>query len=169
MTRSHQAQTVDHIDIAVYDANEAPERDSAENAEPKATFSTQNTTRDAYHEEIVEALAGTTPDLEVDALALGDSTADTANISAGAPLGNETFRTTTTDTFASGQTFTAATFIDSTEANGLNFEEASLVIEQSNNDLPLQRFLISDPGGLLSPKSADETVTIDIEIRQEDA
>jgi hypothetical protein len=60
-------------------------------------------------------------------------------------------------------------FIDSTEGNSQTFTEAALVSEQSNNDLPINRFELDDPGGLLSPKSADETVTIDIEIRQEDA
>jgi hypothetical protein len=167
---THQAQTVENIEIAVYDAADAPDPGTAANVTPKETFSTQNTTRGAYHEAVVGAIAGATPDLAVDALALGDSTKDTANVAAGKPLGNETFRTTTTDTFASGQTFTAAVFIDSTEGNGLNFEEASLVSEQSNgNSLPINRFKLDDPGGLLSPKSSEETVTIDIEIRQEDA
>jgi hypothetical protein len=166
---TQQAQTVENIEIAVYDAADAPDPDAAADATPKETFRTQNTTRGAYHEAVVGALAGTTSDLEVDALALGDSNKDTANVAAGSPLGNETFRTTTTDTFASGQTFTAAVFIDSTEGNGQSFTEAGLVSEQSNDDLPINRFKLDDPGGLLSPKSADETVTIDIEIRQEDA
>jgi hypothetical protein len=166
---THQAQTVENIEIAVYEAADAPDPDAAADATPKDTFRARNTTRRAYHEGVVGALAGSVPDLEVDALALGDSTKDTANVAAGSPLGNETFRTTTTDTFTSGKTFSAAVFIDSTEGNGLTFEEAALVAEQLNNDLPINRFFLDDPGGLLSPKSADETVTIDIEIRQEDA
>jgi hypothetical protein len=162
-------QASDNILIRVHDAANAPTYEDALKATPKREYRTHNTTRGAYHEEVVGALAGTTPDLEVDALALGDSTKDTANVTAGSPLGNETFRTTTTDTFASEQTFAAAVFIDSTEGNGLIFEEAALIAEQSNNDLPINRFLLDDPGGLLSPKSSDETVTINIEIRQEDA
>jgi hypothetical protein len=161
--------TTDNIRIAVYDAQDAPTASAAQAACPKRQYQTHNTTRDEYHEEVVGALAGTVPDLEVDVLALGDSTKDTANVAAGSPLGNETFRTTVTDTSVSGQAFTAATFIDSTEGNGLSFEEAALVAEQSNNDLPINRFLIDDPSGLLSPKTSGETVTVDIEIRQEDA
>jgi hypothetical protein len=161
--------TSDNIHIAVYDAQDAPTVAAARAADPKCECHIHNTTRDEYHEEVVTALAGTVPDLEVDALALGDSTADTANVAKGSPLGNETFRTTTTDTFTDGQTFTAATFIDSTEGNGQTFTEAALVSEQSNNDLPINRFLLDDPGGLLDPKTSGETVTVDIEIRQEDA
>jgi hypothetical protein len=161
--------TSDNIRIAVYDAQDAPTAAAARAADPKYEYRTHNTTRDVYHEEVVGALNGTVPDLEVDALALGDSTADTANVAKGSPLGNETFRTTTTDTFTDGQSFTAATFLDSTEGNGQSFTEAGLVSEQSNNDLPINRFLIDDPSGLLSPKTSGETVTIDIEIRQEDA
>jgi len=84
-------------------------------------------------------------------------------------LGNETFRIAVTDSFTDGQSFTASIFIDSTQANGQTFEEAALVAERSGGDLPINRFLLDDPGGLLAPKSDDETVTIDIEITQEDA
>jgi hypothetical protein len=162
-------QTSDNILIRVYDSNVAPTHAATKTTRPKREYRTHNTTRSVYHETVIGALNGASADLEVDALALGNSTKDTANIAAGSPLGNETFRTTTTDTFVSGQVFTAAVFLDSTEGNGLVFEEAALVIEQSNNDLPLNRFLLDDPGGLLSPKSSSETVTVDIEIRQEDA
>jgi hypothetical protein len=103
-------------------------------------------------------------------LALGDATVSTSDLSSSAALGNELFRTSLTDSFTDAQTFSASVFLDSTEANGDNFEEAALVSEQSNGqDLPINRFLISDPGGLLSPKSPNETVTIDIEITQQDA
>jgi hypothetical protein len=162
-------QTSDNILIEVHDAEDAPTHEDALNATPKREYRTHNTTRGEYHKEIVAALAGSAPDLEVDALALGNSTKDTANVTTGAPLGNETFRTTTTDTFSDGQSFTAATFLDSTEGNGLRFREAALVSEQSNGDLSINRFLIDDSGGLLDPKTSRETVTIDIEIRQEDA
>jgi hypothetical protein len=153
----------------VYDAAEAPTAAVAARATPKRIIKTHNTTRDRYHEEVVGALAGNTPDLTIDSLALGNSTADTANIPAGDPLGNETFRTGVTDVFTNAQTVTIATFIDSTQGVGQTFEEAALVSEQSTNDLPINRFLISDPGGLLSPKTNNETVTIDITITQEDA
>jgi hypothetical protein len=162
-------QTTDNIRIAVYDAGDAPTPAAAAEATPEQVVETHNTTRDRYHEEVVGALAGNTPDLTVDALALGNSTADTANIPAGDPLGNETFRTVVTDVFTNAKTVTIATFIDSTQGIGQVFEEAAAVAEQSNNDLPINRFRISDPGGLLSPKTNNETVTIDITLTQEDA
>jgi hypothetical protein len=75
-----------------------------------------------------------------------------------------------TDSFVSGQQFTASIFLDSTVGVGQTFEEAALIAEQSGgNDLPINRFLLDDPSGLLSPKSGNETVTIDIEITQQDA
>jgi hypothetical protein len=166
---AEEPHTTDNIRIAVYDAADAPTPDAAAEATPRQIIETHNTTRDRYHEEVVGALAGNTPDLTVDSLALGDSTADTANIPAGDPLGNETFRTGVTDVFTNAQTVTIATFIDSTQGVGQNFEEAAVVAEQSNDDLGINRFLISDPGGLLSPKTNNETVTIDITITQEDA
>jgi hypothetical protein len=161
--------TADNIQIAVYDVQDAPTLAAAQAACPKREHQTHNVTRDKYHEEVVGALNGVSPDLTVDALALGDSTLATADVPDGDPLGNETFRTTVTDTSVTGQTFTAATFIDSTEGNGQSFSEASLVSERPSGDLPINRFLIDDSGGLLDPKQSGETVTVDIEIRQEDA
>jgi hypothetical protein len=166
---AEEPQTTDNIRIAVFDAADAPTPAAAAEATPKQVIETHNTTRDRYHEEVIGALAGDTPDLTIDSLALGGSTADTANIPAGDPLGNETFRTGVTDVFTNAQTVTIATFIDSTQGVGETFEEAALVSEQSTNDLPINRFLINDPGGLLSPKTNNETVTIDITITQEDA
>jgi hypothetical protein len=162
-------QTTDNIRITVYDAQDAPTLAAAQAAESKREHQTHNTTRDVYHEEVVGALSGVGPDLTVDALALGDSSLATADVAASDPLGNETFRTTVTDTSVTGQTFAAATFIDSTEGNGQVFNEAALVSERPSGDLPINRFLIDDSGGLLDPKTQGETVTIDIEIRQEDA
>lgn len=163
-------QTEDNITINVFDAADAPTADAAAEATPKRSYETHNATRGSYHEAIVAGLDGIDADLTVDALALGDSTLATADVAAGSALGNELFRTTPTDTFTDGQTFTASVFLDSTEANGNSYEEAALVAEQSDgSDLPINRFLIDDPGGLLSPKSENETVTIDIEITQEDA
>jgi hypothetical protein len=170
--RSNVSETCDNISVRVFDAADAPTvaAATAEDIEPKETFETHNTTRDEYHETIIDGLNGTTPDLTVDALALGDSTAATTDIAAGSPLGNELFRTSPTDTIDNGQTFVATIFLDSTEANGNNFEEAALIAEQSNgDDLSINRFLIDDPGDLLSPKTSNETATIDIEITQQDA
>jgi hypothetical protein len=161
-------QTTDNIRIVVYDQQDATTLAAAQAVEPKREYQTHNTTRDVYHEEVVGALNGVSPELTVDALALGDSDLATADVPAGDPLGNETFRTTVTDASVTGQTFTAAIFIDSTEANGQTFNEASLVSERPGGDLPINRFLIDDSGGLLDPKIPGETVTIDIEIRQED-
>jgi hypothetical protein len=161
--------TTDNIRIAVYDKQDAPTLAAAQAAEPKREHQTHNTTRDVYHEEVVGALNGVSPELTVDALALGDSTLATADVPASDSLGNETFRTTVTDTSVTGQTFTAATFIDSTEGNGQVFNEAALVSEQVSGDLPINRFKIDDSGGLLDPKTQGETVTIDISIKQEDA
>jgi hypothetical protein len=163
-------QTSDNILIRVYDADSAPTADIAgsPNIAVKQQYRTHNTTRTSYHETVIGALNGVTPDLTVDALALGDSTAATATLPKGKPLGNEVFRTPVTDTFVSEQTFSSSTFLDSTEAN-TSLEEAALIAEQPNGDIPVNRFKITDPGGLLSPKSNDETVTIDITITQEDA
>lgn len=165
-----EARSTDNITITVFDAADAPTAEAAAEAEPKRTFETHNATRAGYHEAIVAGLDGVQADLTVDALALGDGTMTTADVPAGDALGNELFRTTPTDTFTDGQTFVASIFLDSTEANGNTYEEAALVAEQGDgSDLPINRFLIDDPGGLLSPKSENETVTIDIEITQEDA
>jgi hypothetical protein len=161
--------TTDNIRIAVYDEQDAPTLAATQAADSKREHQTHNVTRDEYHEEVVGALNGVSPELTIDVLALGDSTADTANINTGTPLGNETFRTTVTDTSVDGQTFIAATFLDSTEGNSQTFNEAALVSERPSGDLPINRFLIDDSGGLLDPKTSGETVTIDIEIRQEDA
>lgn len=164
-----QTKTIDNIRVEVYDENEAPTAEAAAEASPKRVYETHNTTRDSYHEAVVGALAGGNIDLTVDKLALGDSTLATADVAAGSPLGNELFRIAVTETFTSGQTFTASTFLGSGDGNGNNFEEAALVAEQSTGDFPINRFLLSDPAGLLSPKSQSETVTIDVEITQQDA
>jgi hypothetical protein len=165
-----QPQTEDNILIQVYDAEDAPTHTATASAEPTHEYQTHNATRDSYHETIVEALSGTTPELTADVLVLGDSTTDTAQIPKGQPLGNELLRVSITDTTTDGQTFLASTFLDSSQGNAITFKEAGLVAEQSGGgDVPLNRFLISDPGGLLDPKSSEETVTIDINIRQEDA
>jgi len=141
----------------------------ARTASPTGVRRLSNTTRGVYHEEVVGELNGSKSDLEVDALALGDSTAATGGLSPSQPLGNETLRVPVTDTFTAGQSFTASIFIDSTQGNGQTFEEAALIAERPSGDLPINRFLIDDPGGLLAPKSDDETVTVDIELTQEDA
>jgi hypothetical protein len=164
----HQSHTTDNIQIAIYNAQDAPTFGAIHTATPKHEYQTHNVTRDGYHEAVVGALNGVSPELTVDALALGDSTVATADIPADDPLGNETFRTTVTDSSVTGQTFTAATFIDSTEGNGQVFNEAALVSEQSSGDLAINRFLIDDNGGLLDPKTQGETITIDIEITQRD-
>lgn len=161
--------TSDNIRIKIYDAQDAPTHTAAQETAPTQEYETHNTTRTAYHKAVVGALNGGSQDLTVDALALGDSTLATADVPDSDPLGNETFRTTITDTSVSGQTFTAATFIDSTEGNSQVFDEAALVSERPSGDVPINRFLVNDPGGLLDPKTSGETVTIDIEIRQEDA
>jgi len=163
-------QTTDNITIRVYDADDVSTAAEASTADPKRTYETHNATRAAYHEEVIAGLAGDVgPDIEVDALALGDSTAPTADLNAMELLGNEVFRAPVTDRAPSGQTLNVTLFIDATEANGLTFEEAALVAERGIGDLPINRFLIDDPGGLLNPKSRDETVTINIEITQQDA
>jgi len=166
-TGETEASTTDNIHIQLY-PGDIDSLAAARSAIPAREYQTHNTVRGAYHEELVAALDGQTPDITVDKLALGDSTAGTSTLAASAPLGNETLRVSTTDTFTDGQTFTASIFLNSTQGNGQTFKEAALVAEQSGGDLPVNRFLIDDPGGLLAPKSDDETVTIDIEITHED-
>jgi hypothetical protein len=166
---NHTVHSSANVSVQVFAAHEAPTITEARESTPQESYWIKNTTRDAYHETVVDALDGQQPDLTVDAFLLGDSTADTTNIAAGQPLGNETFRTSVVSTSTSGQTFTASVFIDSTEGNGLTFEEGALVATQGSGvALPINRFLIDDPGGLLSPKTQNETVTIDIEITQTD-
>jgi hypothetical protein len=166
-TGETESSATDNIHIQVYPAD-VDSLAAARSAVPTREHQTHNTVRGAYHEELVAGLDGQTPDITADKLALGDSTAGTSTLAATAPLGNETLRVSTTDTFTDGQTFTASVFLDSTQGNGQTFEEAALVAEQSGGDLPVNRFLIDDPGGLLAPKADDETVTIDIEITHED-
>jgi len=159
-----------NVTIRVYDAGDAPTAEAARQATPLREWRRHNTTRTAYHEAIVNALAGSQADLEVDVLVLGDAATDTSDLARMEPVGNETFRTDVTDPRPSGQTFRATIFLDSTEANGQSYREAALVAEQADgSDLPINHVLIDDPGGLLDPKSASETVTIDIDITQQDA
>jgi len=163
----HESQTTENVIIKAFPPGVAS-LEQARTTPPTDRLRLSNTTRDAYHEAIIGELDGTTADIEVDALALGDSTTATSNVGKSTPLGNETFRVAVTDSFTDGQTFTASIFIDSTQGNGQTFEEAALVAERSVGDLPINRFLIDDPGGLLNPKADDETVTIDIQLTQED-
>jgi len=167
-TGQTEAGTADNIHIQVY-SDTVDSLAAARSVAPKREHRTHNATRAAYHEEIVGGLDGSIPDITVDKLALGDSTAETTSLAKTAPLGNETLRVSTVDRFTDGQTFTASIFLDSTQGNGQSFEEAALIAERQGGDLPINRFLIDDPGGLLDPKSDDETVTIDIKITQEDA
>jgi hypothetical protein len=123
-----------------------------------------------YHEAIIDALANSTSlDIKIDSFALGDSTTDTANLSDTQVLGNEVFRTSTVDLDATGQTLKARAFIDAAEANGLNLNEGSLISERQSDEIGVNRFLLDDPGGLLDPKSRNETVTVTVEITQSDA
>lgn len=159
---------VDNITISVYDAAEAPTAEAAREAEPEREETFHNTTRVKYHEEIIAALGGTTPDIDVDKLVLGDDDSDTSTLADSDLLGNETLRVGLTDEITDGQTYTASIFLDSTQGNGNTFREAALIAEQSP-DLPINRVVLDDPGGLLDPKSSTETVTIDIDITQQDA
>jgi hypothetical protein len=159
----------DNIRVTVFDAEDAPTAAAAQTTVPKREYSTHNTTRDAYHKQVVSALNGANPDLTVDALALGDATTATTNLAESAAVGNEVFRTNVVSTSTNGQTFVASAFIDSTESVGQELNEAALVSERAAGDIPINRFLISDPGGILSPKGANETITIDIRITQKDA
>lgn len=163
-----EAHAVDNITVAVYDSDEAPDYQSAIEAEPTQVYRTGNATRNSFHEEIVAALDGNTPDLTIDTAAFGDSTLATSDVADGSPLGNELVRKGLTDTVVSGSTFTASVFIDSTEFNGLTLSEVSFIAEQSGGDLPVNRFLLDDPSDLLQPKEANESVTIDAEISVED-
>jgi hypothetical protein len=162
-----EASATDNIHIQVF-PDDVDSLAAARSTAPTREHRTHNIVRGAYHEELVAGLNGAPPDITVDKLALGSSTAGTSTLAKTAPLGNETLRVSITDTFTDGQTFTASIFLDSTQGNGQTFEEAALVAEQSGGDLPVNRFLIDDPGGLLAPKADDETVTIDIEITHED-
>jgi hypothetical protein len=164
-----QTQTATNVRISAFDADSVDSLTAARSATPKQTYRIANTTRSEYHQTVVSGLNGTTVDIAVDALALGDSTTATGGLSPSQPLGNETLRVPVTDTFTAGQSFTASIFIDSTQGNGQTFEEAALIAERPSGDLAINRFLIDDPGGLLAPKSDDETVTVDIELTQEDA
>jgi hypothetical protein len=79
------------------------------------------------------------------------------------------FRSTTVDTDANGQTLSAQSFIGAAEGNGNSFDEFALVAERPSGPLPINRFILNDPGNLLDPKTRNETVTIDVELTQTDA
>lgn len=166
---TEQACAEDNIRIRVFDASDVATPEDADDADPKCEYATHNVTRDVYHRAVIGELSGENADIEVDAFALGDSAVATSTLADTAALGNETFRTISIDTDTAGRTFRCSVFIDSTEANG-SFEEAALIAERPQGDIGINRFLIDDidPGGLLKPKSAGETVSIDIEITQDD-
>lgn len=161
------AVTADNVRVSIYDADEAPTPEAARDAEPIAELTEHNTTRPSYHQAVVGLLGGVSADLSVDALALGDD--DSGSVAVGAVLGNETYRTSITDTVVDGQSFTATVFLDSTEANGSSYFEAALVAETSSGDVPINRVVFDDPEGRLAPKTAEATATIKIEITQQDA
>jgi len=161
------AVTTDNVRVRIYDAAEAPTPDAARDAEPVAELTEHNTTRPSYHETVVGLLAGSGADLTADSLALGDD--DSGSVVDGAVLGNETFRTSLTDSVVDGQSFTATVFLDSTEANGSSYFEAALVAETGSGDIPINRVVFDDPEGRLDPKRNDATATIEIEITQQDA
>jgi len=168
MTRHHDDPAADdNVHVRVYDAVDAPTLSAARKAKPKREYHAHNTTRASYHETIIGLLGGEAGDLEADVLVLGGDDSDTAQIPDADPLGNETFRTSVTDPRTDGQTFQTTTFIDSTEANGQSYFEAALVAETGSGDLPINRITLADP--LLDPKEQGETVTIDIDITQQDA
>jgi len=170
MSKEHDSpEASDNITIQVYDSESAPTLEATQTAQPKQTHRTHNATRAAYHKTVIQALAGSVPDLKLDAIALGDSTTSTADLAETSALGNELFRTGVVDVTPEGQTARISAFIDASEANGLNLEEAALVAETNTGDLPVNRFLIDDPGDLLSPKSRSETVRFTIEITQQDS
>lgn len=161
------AVTTDNVRVRIYDAAEAPTPDAARDAEPVVELTEHNTTRPSYHETVVGLLGGSGADLTADSLALGGD--NSGSIADGAVLGNETFRTSLTDTVVDGQSFTATVFLDSTEANGSSYFEAALVAETSGGDVPINRVVFDDPEGRLDPKTNDATATIEIEITQQDA
>jgi hypothetical protein len=168
MKRHHDDPTAtDNVHIRVYDAADAPTLQAAREAAPKREYHAHNTTRGSYHKAVIDLLNGGSSDIGVDVLVLGDDDSDTAQIADGAPVGNETFRTSITDPRQDGQTFRTTTFIDSTEANGQSYFEAALVAETDTGDVPINRITLADP--LLDPKEQGETVTIDIDITQQDA
>ncbi|AFH22843.1 hypothetical protein OSG_eHP36_00080 [environmental Halophage eHP-36] len=162
------AQATDNIHIRVFDGDLKSPSDTAQ-ASLLNEYSTHNETRDRYHEIKIEALAGTTVDLGVDAVALGDGPAPVGSLPKSTILDNETFRIGTVDLDAVGQTLTVTALLDTTQGNGQTFNEAAVVAERPGGDLAINRFLLDDPGGLLDPKNQDETVTIQIEITESDA
>jgi hypothetical protein len=165
-----ETEAEDNISISVYNAEDVASLEDASDADPKAEMTTHNTTRSVYHQEIIDALANSTDlDIKIDSFALGDSTTDTASLGDTQVLGNELFRTSTVDLDANGQTLDARVFIDAVEANGVNLNEAALISERQSNEVGINRFLLDDPGGLLDPKSRNETVTVTINLTQSDA
>jgi hypothetical protein len=169
--RTHsETESEDNIFISVFDAEDVSSLEDASDADPKAELTTHNATRSVYHEAIIDALANSTNlDIQIDSFALGDSTTGTANLSDTQVLGNELFRTSTVDLDANGQTLNARIFIDAAEANGLNLNEAALISERQTDEIGINRFILDDPGGLLDPKSRNETITVTVEITQSDA
>lgn len=158
----------DNIQVRVFDGGLNSVSDTTE-ATVLNEFSTHNETRIRYHETKIEALNGTTVDLGVDAVALGDGSAPVGSLSKSTILDNETFRIGTVDRDPVGQTLTVTALLDTTQGNGQTFNEAAVVAERPGGDLPINRFLLDDPGGLLDPKNQDETVTIQIEITESNA
>lgn len=161
------SQSIDNVHISVYDAATAPTLEDAQDAEPIAETSEHNTTRPAYHTAIIDGLEGTSIDLQVDSLALGDD--NSTSIADGNTLGNELFRTAITDKIRDGQSVKFVIFLDSTEGNGNSYYEAALVAEQSDgSDLPINRTVFDDPEGRLDPKTNEVTAIIEVTITQQD-
>jgi len=162
------AQSTDNIRVRVFDG-ELNSVSATTQATLLNEYSTHNETRSRYHETKIEALTGTTVDLGVDAVALGDGLAPVGSLSKSTILDNETFRIGTVDLDPVGQTLTVTALLDTTQGNGQTFNEAAVVAERPGGDLGINRFLLDDPGGLLDPKNQDETVTIQIEITESNA
>lgn len=165
-----ETKTTDNVTIRVFDVDaDAGAAADTDDRDPVREWTGHNVTRGALHEEIISGLIADTAAIGADKLVLGDSAVGTDTLAQTTAVGNEVFRTSITDQFQDGQTATFSTFLDSTEASGQVIEEIALVRETGSGDRPINRVVIDDPGDLLAPKASNETVTIDIQLTQEDA
>ncbi len=155
--RVHSIDTL-RDEIPEWDALEkAEKREAIESIEPDREHFHRNTTVDGLHQLIVDYLDPSQSVTE-SASYLAVGTDDTTPSKGDSTLGNEVYRSATTDDSDNGTTIYTTTFLDTSEANGWTLREVGLFTASSGGTL-LNHSLIQEIA-----KDNTKAVTIDVEL-----
>ena len=135
--------------------------------EPVESDTVYNVTTDELHQYFVRNLDpdNTSPEANVSLawLGLGTDAVSGTDVS-DTDLNNRTYQETITDVAEDGSTILASTFIDSTEANGNNFDEIGLFSGDPTNLADPEVFLINHATFATVTKDNSKTVTFDVSL-----